>query len=134
MSRHAISVVLAVASLALALPGDAKDPKPKKKAAPAPAAAQRAVIDPKTGELTDGPVPAEARRSAPASAPSEFFPEEPVPGGGTKVNLDGRFMVATVARIDAQGNLTLDCVRTDEKGLKGKEIVKKTEKSHAHPH
>lgn len=42
-------------------------------------------------------------------APDAFLPVERLPGGGELVHLDGRFQIYSIARRDANGNITTDC-------------------------
>jgi hypothetical protein len=55
---------------------------------------------------------ADAARSAALHAPispDAYLPSERIPGGGELVHLDGRFQVYSIARRDANGNITTDC-------------------------
>ena len=40
--------------------------------------------------------------------------QEPLPGGGYRVDLQGRFVSATVATLDAEGRLTTRCVEAED--------------------
>lgn len=42
-------------------------------------------------------------------APDAYLPVVRLPGGGELVHLDGRFQVYSIARRDANGNITTDC-------------------------
>ena len=83
--------------------------------APVTSGAQRAYIDPETGELTTPPageVP-EAAAETPAAAlgASEEALEEkqsPVPGGGVMVDLKGRFHSPLSATIDKDGKTKIE--------------------------
>jgi hypothetical protein len=74
----------------------------------------RVYIDPVTGEFVNGPVEKspvdlpEQLKSA-LSTSAEGLKVEPAPGGGIMVNLQGRFQHASIATIDAQGNVTSEC-------------------------
>jgi hypothetical protein len=55
---------------------------------------------------------ADAARAAALHAPispDAYLPVERLPGGGELVHLDGRFQVYSIARRDANGNITTDC-------------------------
>lgn len=120
-----LSVLLAAALPAFAASGkvSGKSTRKTSKKKPAAAAAQRALIDPATGQLVNGPLPESSLR--PAHLAGHRYVEEPVEGGGVKVALAGTVMAATVARIDANGKLSYHCVTTTGKDLKA---------PHAHAH
>lgn len=68
-------------------------------------------VDPQTGARTAAP-PAAAAVTAgdPAFSTShQGLVEEPAPGGGTTVNLQGRFRSAAVATVGADGKVSVDC-------------------------
>lgn len=82
---------------------------------PSGAAASRAYVDPQTGRLVAAPVGGESE------APEALRPErlsrfqedliaEPLPEGGFAVDLRGRFQSETVAHLDADGQLRIECV------------------------
>lgn len=72
-------------------------------------------IDPQTGEILKGPVPGTVplplpptlRRALSTSHQGLFETPSPVPGGGVKVDLQGRFQSPVFATIDANGKLKL---------------------------
>jgi hypothetical protein len=76
------------------------------------AAGQWIHIDPQTGARTARP-PADAAAAMagnPAfSTSSQGLVEEPAPGGGVTVNLQGRFRSAVVATVGADGKVSVDC-------------------------
>jgi hypothetical protein len=76
----------------------------------APRAGMRANIDPATGRLVPEPVAPMPQR-VPAARPPAV--EEPAPGGGAMVRLNGRFMSDMVATVNPDGSLRIDCVTTD---------------------
>ena len=78
--------------------------------ASAPRAGMRANIDPSTGRLVPEPVEPMPER-VPATRPPAV--EEPAPGGGTMVRLNGRFMSDMIATVNPDGSLRIDCVTTD---------------------
>ena len=83
--------------------------------------AQRVYIDPETGEFTSPPaktVPT-ARTTAPSAAFStsdEGLEEKPspVPGGGTMVELKGRFRTPLTATIDSNGKIKIEHQASEE--------------------
>lgn len=88
---------------------------------PGQSGAFRVYIDPETGEFTTPPergVPA-ARTTAPSAAFStshEGLEERPspVPGGGTMVDLKGRFQSPLTATIDGNGKTIIEHQVSDE--------------------
>ena len=85
-----------------------------------PQASSRAYVNPNTGRLEPSAQPGEGTDPL-AVAPErlsrfqEDLVEEPLEEGGYKVDLRGRFRSETVARIDENGELTIDCI-TDSSG------------------
>lgn len=85
-------------------------------AAPAAQAGMRVYVDPATGRRLSNPT-AEQRANAAAldrdnpafSTSSEGLREEPLPGGGVLVHLDGRFQSAVTVRRQADGALVQTC-------------------------
>ncbi|ETX01426.1 MAG: hypothetical protein ETSY1_07445 [Candidatus Entotheonella factor] len=76
---------------------------------------QKAYKDPETGKLGPPPEAADALESLEAlrhvtSTSLEGLEEKPAPGGGTMVDLQGRFGSAIMATKDKNGNLTLSHV------------------------
>lgn len=132
-SRHAtvpLSLTLAALMPLAALasgpevdPGTNKrgGPPPRIAAAPlpltapgAPSAAQRAVVDPRTGRLVKEP-PASGVVLSPQmrealSDSSEGLVEVPWGRGGFRVDLEGRFQSAVIAVVDDGGAVKVDCV------------------------
>jgi len=88
----------------------AEEPQPAGEPAPA-AGGMKAYADPQTGALLPAP-PAGAR---PEPASPEFsqsavgLREEPAPGGGVMVDLQGRFQSAMVATVGADGSVRIEC-------------------------
>ncbi len=89
--------------------------------APAPvrAAGMRVYKDPQTGEITGTP-PATSPTTAmerPLSRSDEGLvavPNTAVPGGGVKVDLQGRFRSHFIATKDDEGNVSVRCVPEQE--------------------
>ena len=92
---------------------------PEDGAAAPTTAASRAYVDPQTGRLVPRPVAADE------NAPEALLPERlsrfqgdlvavPLPDGGQSVDLRGRFRTDTVAHLDANGRLHVDCVDAHE--------------------
>jgi hypothetical protein len=81
----------------IAVAGDASAP-------PAAAPGMRVYIDPKTGEPTTPP-PGAAVEAAPAvqQRSGEGLVEETLPGGGVKVDLQGRFKTPLVVTVGPDG-------------------------------
>lgn len=78
----------------------------------------RAYIDPATGELTSQPVvpelqPRGAAAAAATSTSTQGLVEQPAPGGGVMVDLQGRFQNEMRATIGADGAMHTDCVETE---------------------
>jgi hypothetical protein len=69
----------------------------------------RAYVDPATGNLVAEPPPGAAAPAAAAEAgrASQGLIEEPVPGGGVKVDLKGRFKSPLVATVRPDGSLSV---------------------------
>lgn len=84
--------------------------------APTAQAGMRVYVDPATGRRLSNPT-AEQRANAAAldrgnpafSTSSEGLREEPLPGGGVLVHLDGRFQSAVTVRRQADGSLVQTC-------------------------
>lgn len=84
-------------------------------APPGTTTAQRATIDPETGEFVSTPeheTPAASESIQPSafSIRSETMEEEssPVPGGGVMIDLKGRFKSPVRATIEASGKTTIE--------------------------
>jgi hypothetical protein len=75
------------------------------------AAAMRASIDPETGMLSVNPTPPEPSKmlETALSRSSEGLVRETMPNGTVRLNLQGRFMNASVAHLDAQGHVQTSC-------------------------
>ena len=119
-----LSALLPLAALASGPevdPGTTKrgGPPPKLAAAPRPSTvpaspAQRAVVDPRTGQLVKHP-PASGVVLSPEmqealSDSAEGLVEIPWRRGGVKVDLKGRFQSAVVATVDENGAVKTECV------------------------
>lgn len=81
--------------------------------------ASRAYVDPQTGRLVPAPVGggedlAEALLPERLSRFQDDLVAEPLPEGGFGVDLRGRFRTDTVAHLDADGRLRIDCVDSQE--------------------
>lgn len=89
-------------------------------AAPAARAGQMIYVDPQTGARTAAPPGAAAALpDNPALSTShEGLIEEPAPGGGVTVNLQGRFRSAAEATADPDGKASVNC---HSPGTHGKE-------------
>ena len=114
------ALVLAVLSAQPVIANDATPPNPVAQstsrdasAIPTPtgSAAQRAVIDPRTGELLSAPAAVEQELSEDASSSTSDsgLHEElsPVPGGGVQVDLQGRFQTPLMIRVDSDGQVNI---------------------------
>ena len=76
------------------------------------AAAMRASIDPETGMLSVNPTRVESSSKmleTALSRSSDGLVQETMPNGTVRMNLQGRFMSASVARLDAQGHVHTTC-------------------------
>jgi hypothetical protein len=75
-------------------------------------AGQRIYIDPATGKFTERPVDARAAQEDAQdnalSTSHEGLVERPLPGGGSVIDLQGRFQSPLIATLDANGKLTID--------------------------
>lgn len=83
----------------------------------------RIYLDPSTGEIRSHPTPEEERQLRPLDPGHRLsryggdLLQEPIPQGGFKVDLRGRFQSAVVATIDPHSDtVTLDCVATGRSG------------------
>ena len=74
---------------------------------PAPRAGMQAHVDPATGKLLQEPAVPPPAQALPSRRPP--LAEVPAPGGGTMVELDGRFMSTMTATLDADGSIRIDC-------------------------
>ncbi len=70
----------------------------------------QAHVDPTTGRLVPEPVIPPVSRPTP---PAPALAQEPAPGGGTMIRLKGQFMSTTVATVEPDGNVRVDCVTGD---------------------
>jgi hypothetical protein len=98
-----------VVAIAAGLPAAAADPDAASQDAQKAPPAQRIAIDPRTGLLAAVPEPPTA------AAPSPAVRSAPLAGvrlvsGATRVDLQGRYQMAVVARVDASGAVTTACV------------------------
>jgi len=90
------------------------DAAQSREAVPA-ATASRVYKDPVTGEFTAPPAEAKAPRApvsvheAISTAPIPTMQETAVEGGGTKLDLQGRFRSYSSATRDAEGKITVHC-------------------------
>jgi hypothetical protein len=121
-SMHALAAacaLLALPALAVASSGATADPAPEPAAAEQPEVAEAAVriyVDPETGQRSSRPVAADrgklnaaiARERA-FSQSSEGLVEEPLPGGGSIMHLQGRFQSTYAVQRDADGKLVFAC-------------------------
>ena len=76
------------------------------------AAAMRASIDPETGMLSVNPTHFESSSKmleTALSRSSDGLVQETMPNGTVRMNLQGRFMSASMARLDAQGHVHTSC-------------------------
>ena len=73
----------------------------------------QAHIDPQTGRLVPEPVTPPVSRPSPTAPP---LAPEPAPGGGTMVRLHGQFMSTTVATVEPDGSVRVECVTGDGSG------------------
>src|SRR5205823_1768872 len=75
-------------------------------------AGQRIYIDPRTGRLTGAPADARAAQEEmqefALSTSHEGLVETPLPGGGSMVDLQGRFRSPLIATVGVDGKLTID--------------------------
>jgi hypothetical protein len=68
-------------------------------------------VDPQTGQRIPAPPGGVAIPASPAFSTShQGLVEEPAPGGGVMVDLQGRFRSAATATVGADGKSHLDCV------------------------
>lgn len=100
----------------------AQEQKKKNVTTPGESGALRVYIDPETGEFITPPereVPAERKMAPPAtfSTSQEGLEERPspVPGGGTMVDLKGRFQSPLTATIDGNGKTKIEHQANDKK-------------------
>lgn len=110
-SRRLSSLIAAGALVCACAPGALADPV----AAPnAPAAAgSRINVDPQTGARMPVPSSGEGVQlpADPAFSTSHSgLVEQPAPGGGVMVDLQGRFRSAATASVGPDGTVHLDCV------------------------
>lgn len=89
--------------------------------APGESSAQKAYIDPETGELTtpaqqEVPTTRELSSSARAIEPAAKMQEQPspVPGGGTMIDLKGRFHNPLSATIEDDGQARIEHQSSDQ--------------------
>lgn len=73
-----------------------------------PSSGMKAYVDPSTGRLVPGPVAPEPAARLPAPPPP--LAEQPAPGGGAMVRLNGQFMSNVVATVNPDGSVRIDCV------------------------
>lgn len=121
-------LTLAVLSVLIACGADTSTPGPERTlepgdaeatSAPKVSAAQRIYIDPETGEVTTPPPRKRGEEPDPSSSAFSTSHEglvetpSPVPGGGTKIDLKGRFRSPLSATVDDHGQVQLEH-KTDE--------------------
>ena len=97
--------------------GEATRPGASEPALNGAAAGMVVYFDPATGRIVENPSPTAIKQLAAALAPAvstsdEGLVEVPgqVPGGGVKVDLQGRFQNTVVATVDENGKLSAPCV------------------------
>ena len=112
--RAAIAIAIATTFLVSARPAAADDANAPTSDAPDAApgrAGQRIHIDPQTGKRVPAPAGSVAIPADPAFSTSHGgLVEEPAPGGGVMIDLQGRFRSAATAAVGADGKADLDCV------------------------
>ncbi len=89
---------------ALAPPAGAEEPR-------AAGSGMRAYVDPSTGRFVPEPIVPPTPQALPTPAP--VLAEEPAPGGGTMVRMNGHFMSNLVATVNPDGSLHFDCTTGD---------------------
>lgn len=89
--------------------------------APGESSAQKAYIDPETGDLTtpveqEAPAARELSSSARAIEPAAKMQEQPspVPGGGTMIDLKGRFHSPLSATVEEDGQTRIEHQSSDQ--------------------
>lgn len=116
-----VSALLLITATANAFAADEKASEPTATRNTAEAGL-RVYVDPQSGELVSQPVTPEQRRQA-ANADAAFNQDTsdlvPVkmPDGSTMVDLQGRFQQATVATVQADGNIRTYCDDADHLAL-----------------
>lgn len=107
-----LALSVGAAPIAFGCDGDAAVAAPS--ATTGEAAGMRIYVDPSTGELTSPPEAAAPQQrgvgSAATSTSTQGLVEEPAPGGGVMIDLQGRFQNEMHATIGADGALRTDCV------------------------
>jgi hypothetical protein len=123
LSGACLFLFISLAAPAFASPVDAPpqpaEPEAVEADAPADAAAEagvRVYVDPATGRRTSvpaaatrGQLEAAIARDRAFSQSTEGLVEEPAPGGGTLMHLQGRFQSTFTATRDADGKLVFGC-------------------------
>ena len=112
--RAAMAIAIATTILAGARPAAADDANAPTSGAPDAApgrAGQWIHVDPQTGRRVPPPAGRAAVAVDPAFSTSHAgLAEQPAPGGGVMVDLQGRFRSAATATVGADGKANLDCV------------------------
>lgn len=106
-----LSSLLAAVALACAVPSSVLADPPTEPAAPA--AGSWINVDPQTGKRIPVPSSGEGVQlpADPAFSTSHSgLVEQPAPGGGIMVDLQGRFRSAATASVGPDGTVHLDCV------------------------
>jgi hypothetical protein len=91
----------------------APPPAAEKPAVPAGTSGMTVYVDPQTGAILPEPAPGSVplrlspQEQSALSTSHEGLVEVPVPGGGVKVDLQGRFQSPLVGTIDAHGKLQM---------------------------
>jgi hypothetical protein len=99
--------VIAMAEPAIGTPSGTTSSAPASRAG----AGQWINVDPKTGARIAPSVPTAATAPNPAFSTShQGLVQEPAPGGGIMVDLQGRFRSAATATVGSNGKATVDCV------------------------
>jgi hypothetical protein len=89
-------------------------PTVEKPALPAGASGMTVYVDPQTGAILKEPAPGgvplqlSPQEQSALSTSHEGLVEVPVPGGGVKVDLQGRFQSPLIGTIDAHGKLQME--------------------------
>ena len=77
----------------------------------------RAHIDQETGKFVETP-PTDDALEAVGSTPEVELVEEPLPGGGVMINLQGKFRQTSVATVDEADSVNVECLG-EEQASKG---------------
>ena len=111
--RLVVVVVVAVVAVWIARSGQDAPPVTSDQnietAAPAAQSGMIAHIDPVTGEPVETPPPAMAAEAG-KDGSDAIYVEEPSPGGGVMVQLNGGFQHSAVATVGDSDSVTIECV------------------------